>query len=77
MESHYIKIYTGSFIVLQLITEKLQAVGVTPIIKDEMESARLAGFGASIPFQQELYVHEDQLDKSAPIVQAALAEIEA
>lgn len=77
METDYIKVYTGSMVVVQLLIDKLQAIGISPIIKDEMESGRLAGFGASIPFQQELYVHQDEIDKTVPVVQAALAEIEA
>ncbi len=77
METDYIKVYTGSMVVVQLLIDKLQGIGISPIIKDEMESGRLAGFGASIPFQQELYVHQDEIDKTVPVVQAALAEIEA
>jgi hypothetical protein len=47
MESNYSKLYTGSFIVVQLITQNLEKQGITPIVKDETESARLAGFGTS------------------------------
>ncbi len=77
MESHYIKIFTGSFIIVQLITSKLEAVGISPVIKDETESGRLAGFGPPIPGQQEMFVHENEIDKAAPIVQSTLAEMEA
>lgn len=77
METDYIKVYTGSMVVVQLLIDKLQEIGISPIVKDEMESGRLAGFGASIPFQQELFVHQDELDKAVPVVQAALAQIEA
>lgn len=45
MESQYSKVYSGSFIVVQLITQNLEKEGITPIVKDETESARLAGFG--------------------------------
>lgn len=77
METHYTKIYTGSFIVVQLMITKLETVGISPVIKDESESGRLAGFGASVQGQQELYVHNDELDKAIPIIQSALAEMEA
>ena len=77
MESHYIKIFTGSFIVVQRIISKLEDIGISPIIKDETESGRLAGFGPPIPGQQEMFVHEDELDKATPIVQTALADMEA
>ena len=76
METHYVKIYTGSFVIVQLITERLKEIGIAPVIKDESESGRLAGFGASVQFQQEMYVHEDQLEAAVPVVEAALAEME-
>ena len=75
MESHYIKIYTGSFILVTNIVSKLESEGISPIIKDETESARLAGFGPAILGQQEVYVHESEIDKAAPIVQGAIAEM--
>jgi len=77
MESHYIKIFTGSFIVVQRITSRLETVGISPVIKDETESGRLAGFGPPIPGQQEMFVHETEVDIATPIVQSALAEMEA
>jgi len=76
MESHYTKIYTGSFIIVQQLTTKLEENGITAIIKDETESGRLAGFAASIPGSQEVYVHEDELDKAVTVVQSVLAEME-
>ena len=76
MESSYIKIYSGSFIIAQLIVDKLGAVGITPIIKDEAESGRLAGFGASVPGFQEVFVSEDELDAAVPIVESVTAELQ-
>ena len=76
MESHYIKIFTGNFIVVQLLTTKLKEINISPVIKDETESGRLAGFGPPIPGQQELFVHENEIDKAVPIVESALAEME-
>jgi len=76
MESHYIKIFTGNFILVQRITAKLEEVGISAVVKDESESGRLAGFGAPVQGQQEVFVHEDELNKATPIVQSALAEME-
>ncbi len=76
MESHYTRIYTGSIIIVQLLTSKLEAVNITPVIKDQNES----GLDPKIyggHLLQEVYVHEDELDKAVPIVQGALAEMEA
>jgi len=75
MESHYQRIYTGSFVIVTLLVSKLEEIGITPIIKDETESGRLAGFGPSVPGQQQVFVHDDELDKAVPIVESALAEM--
>jgi len=76
MESQYIKIFTGNFLIVQQIASLLQEIGILPITKDESESGRLAGFGSSIQGQQELYVHKDELDKAVPVVQGTIAKID-
>ena len=76
-DSNYIKIYTGSFIIAQLIVDRLESIGISPVIKDETESGRLAGFSASVPGYQELYVRQEELDASIPIVENVTKEIQA
>ena len=76
IESDYIKIFTGNFIVVQRISEELNAIGINPIIKDETESGRLAGFGASIQGLQEIYVHEEELNKALEVVANVSTELE-
>jgi predicted ABC-class ATPase len=76
METHYTKIYTGNFILIQLMVSRLDDIGILSIIKDESESARLAGFGASIQGLQELFVHNDELEKAVPVVESALSEMQ-
>lgn len=75
-DSNYIKIYTGNFIVVQLITQRLEEIGISPVIKDEKESGRLAGFGATLPGMPEIYVHKNELDKAVHIVESVRAETE-
>ena len=76
MESNYTRICTGSMISVQLITSKREAVGISPVIKEQNES----GLDPKIyggHLLQEVYVHKDELDKAVPIVQAALSGMEA
>lgn len=75
-DSHYVKIYTGNFIIVQMIKEQLENADINPIIKDESESGRLAGFATSIPAQPEVYVHENELTKAVAIVESVRAEME-
>ena len=72
-ESNYTKIYTGNFIITQIIVDRLQEKGISAVVKDESESGRLAGFGASIQGQQELYVNNEELDDAINIVEDVLS----
>ncbi|WP_418603790.1 putative signal transducing protein [Hwangdonia sp.] len=74
--SNYIKIFTGNFITVQRIVSDLEKTNIRPVVKDQSESARLAGFGPSIPGQQELYVHKDELDKAVEIVETITSEFQ-
>lgn len=76
LENDYVKIFSGSFIIVQLLLERLKSIGITAIIKDESESARLAGFGSSFQGFQELYVSKEELDHAIPIVEAVKGELE-
>ena len=77
MESHYVKIYTGNIFVTQLIKSKLEDIGINPILKDNMRDGLTAVLVTDYQGLIEVFVHEDELDKATPIVQAALAQIEA
>ena len=74
MESQYSKVYSGSFIVVQLITQNLEKEGIKDIVKDETESARLAGFGTPAYGFQEVYVHSSEKHKAEGVVANTLAE---
>ena len=77
METHDTKIYSGSMMMVTNVVAKLEEIGITPVVKDESESGRLAGFGSAIQYFQEVYIRNDELDKAVPIVQSAVAEMEA
>jgi len=76
METLYTKIYTGNFILIQLMVSRLDDIGISTIVKDESESGRLAGFGASIQGHQELYVHNDELENAVPVVESVRTEMQ-
>lgn len=74
MSSEYVKIFTGNPFLTQLIVTELQEMGIEPIVKDESESARLAGFAANIDGDREIYVHNGQVDTAQAIVKRTLAD---
>lgn len=61
MDSNYTRIFVGNRIEAQSITVKLKEKGITAVVKDEGESARLAGFASSLLNEAEVYVHNDEL----------------
>ncbi|MDG5491764.1 DUF2007 domain-containing protein [Psychroserpens sp. SPM9] len=75
-DSTYTKIFSGNFIIVQLAMDRLKSAGINPIIKDESESGRLAGFGASIQGYQELYVSDEELTQAQGIIASIKEELE-
>lgn len=68
MESNYIKIYSGNAIIGKRIELELLEQGISPVIKDEAESARLAGFASSMLGNVELHVNQDEKEKALQVV---------
>ncbi|MEZ4968251.1 MAG: DUF2007 domain-containing protein [Flavobacteriaceae bacterium] len=55
-----------------MIVNQLKEIDTAPIIKDESESGRWAGFGPAIQGNQKIYVHDDELEKTRSIVQGII-----
>ena len=75
--TEYTKVYYGNFILVTRVKNELERIGIVPIIKDEGESQRLAGYGSLNQGYQEVFVHNDELDKASAIVERVKAEMEA
>ena len=67
----FIKIFTGSAIDVLSLRNKLEEQNIVAVIKDDSESARLAGFGMVAPGLQEVFVHKDELDQAIRIVESS------
>ncbi|WP_066225525.1 putative signal transducing protein [Formosa haliotis] len=76
-DSNYVKVFTGSFILVQRLTNELETANINAIIKDESESGRLAGFGSSIQGQQEIFVNKEEEQAALKIITAVTSELEA
>ncbi|WP_431135547.1 putative signal transducing protein [Psychroserpens mesophilus] len=75
--SEYTKIYYGNFILVTRIKDELEQIGIIPIIKDEGESQRLAGYASMNQGYQEVFVHNDEYDKAITVVNRVKSEMEA
>jgi hypothetical protein len=75
MEADYIKIYSGNAIIGKRIELELLDLGISPVIKDEAESARLAGFASSMLGTIELHVSQDEKEKALAVVAKITASL--
>ncbi len=74
MSTNYTKIFTGNTFISQRIISELREIGIEPVVKDESESARLAGFAANIDGNREIHVNLDEADKAKTVIKHVLAE---
>ncbi|MCH1517389.1 MAG: DUF2007 domain-containing protein [Flavobacteriaceae bacterium] len=64
----YLHLFSGSSIEVLALSNALAEKNITPVVKDESESARLAGFGQTAPMLQRVFVHEDEYDNAKAIL---------
>ena len=64
----YLHLFSGSSIDVLALRNALAEENITPVVKDESESARLAGFGQTAPMMQRVFVHEAEYDKAKTIL---------
>lgn len=63
-----IKIFSGSEVLALALQKKIEAVGVVTVKKDNIQSARLAGFGNS-DLAVELFIQEVDFGKASPVIE--------
>ena len=68
MDSNYIKVFGGNSIAAQRVELALKENNIEPILKDETESARLAGFGTPLPELVEIFVNKDEEVRALTII---------
>ncbi|GIZ08740.1 DUF2007 domain-containing protein [Flavobacterium sp. UMI-01] len=62
------KVFSGSEVLALALKEKIEAIGVDVVMKDNIQSARLPGFG-TMGSAVELFVQETQYGKIYPIIE--------
>ena len=71
----YTKIFDGSIFMVARVISELEIIGISPIIKDESESGRLAGFGSAHQGYQEIYVNSNELEKALEVINRINGEL--
>ena len=62
-----IKIFSGSEILALPIKQRLEEAGINPVVKNNVQSATVAGFG-TIGQAVELYVEEQETEAANAII---------
>jgi hypothetical protein len=62
------KIFSGSEILAQALQQKIEAIGITTVLKNNIQSARLAGFG-NTGLAVEVFIQEVDFGKANPVIE--------
>lgn len=62
------KVFSGSEILALALQQKIEAIGVDTVLKNNIQSARLGGFGTSGQ-AVELFVQETEFAKVNPVIE--------
>ena len=68
MKNNFVLVYRGSLIICQRIINEFNINNIYAIVKNQNESARLAGFGMICDQIIELFVHENEKKLSIKII---------
>ena len=71
MQKDYLCVFSGNDIDSLNIIESLKKIDIYPIIKNESESARLAGFGI-IDHKKKIYVHRDEYGRAEEVIKSII-----
>ena len=62
------KVFSGSEILAQALQERIEAIGVQTVLKNNIQSARLAGFG-NTDLAVEVFIQETDFAKVNPVIE--------
>ena len=62
------KVFSGSEILAMALKEKIEAIGVDTVLKNNIQSARLAGVG-TMGQAVELFIQETDFSKANPVIE--------
>ena len=71
MKYEYLCVFSGNHVDTLNVIYSLSKININPIIKNESESARLAGFGI-ISEKKNIYVHRDEYVKAKELIKSIL-----
>ena len=67
MSQTYKRLFYGTAMDVAKLCSVLDSTGIVPVVKDQAESARLAGFG-TLSTDQEVWVHPEEYDQASEVL---------
>jgi hypothetical protein len=74
-EHETLRIYTGPVMLVKGLVARLNALGISPIERNDNESSIQAGFTIGVPGQVMLYIRKDELPIAKGTIDTYLKEI--
>lgn len=66
--NNLIRVFTGTEVLVYLLKERLEEVGISALIKDDFQSGITVGFVSGVPSAIDLYIQESDLTEAEPII---------
>jgi len=63
------RIFTGPSVVAGAITAELNDLDISPVVRNDMQSGAMAGFGGGVFDQVQLLVRQDQYAQAIEVAQ--------
>jgi len=63
-----IRVFTGTEVLVYLLKERLEEVGISALIKDDFQSGLTVGFVTGVPSAIDLYIEESDLKEAETIL---------
>lgn len=68
MGKKLVRIYSGSSIVINLLKDELENIGIAALIQDDFNSGTIAGFSGGNPSSVDLFIQKADLEKAEPFI---------
>ena len=66
--NNLIRVFTGTDVLVYLLKERLEEVGISALIKDDFQSGISSGFVSGVPSAIDLYIQESDFTDAEPIL---------
>jgi len=74
-EEETIRIYTGPSMIAKGLIARLNELGISPVERNDSESAIIGGFHQGVPDQLQLFIRKDEMVKAQETITQYLTEI--